>query len=673
MKVLASTNKLGSMHGSIKMQDIQKLMREKVEVLSKASKAYYNDDREVMSNVEYDRLYDELVEIEKETGIILSNSPTSYVGYELSLDLPKEPHDKVMLSLDKTKDKQTIKDWLGSQLGLISWKLDGLTIVLTYSDGILAKAVTRGNGQIGEVITNNARVFANLPVKIPFMGDLVLRGEAIIRYSDFERINSEIPEVTQKYKNPRNLCSGSVRQLNNKITADRSVNFLGFSLVKADGVDFDNSKLIQLKWLNSQGFDIVPYKIVDEKNIIETISWFAEEVPNNDFPSDGLVITFDDIDYSNSLGTTAKFPKDAIAFKWRDEIKETILTQIEWSASRTGLINPIAIFEPVELEGTTVSRASVHNISIMEELELGIGDTIEVYKANMIIPQIADNLTRSGNIHIPENCPVCNVFTEIKQDESVKFLYCPNPNCLAKQIKLFSHFVSRNAMNIDGLSEATIEKLIAKGLIKELSDIFSFKNFKDQVIIMDGFGEKSFNNLAIAIDKARKTSAPRLLYSLGIPNVGITNAKLICKRFKNIWADIENANTLELLEINGVGDVMAEAFVAFFTNEKNKIIVADLIKEIEFVDIESNSKISQNLEGLSFVITGSLEHFANRDALKKAIEDRGGKSTDSVTSKTNYLINNDNLSSSSKNKKAKELGIEVITESEFIQMFELEI
>ena len=641
------------------------LMKEKIKLLNEANKAYYQEDREIMSNYEYDKLYDELKQMEEETGIILSNSPTIRVGYELLSNLPKERHEKVMLSLDKTKEVSVLKDWLGEKEGVLSWKLDGLTIVMTYEGGKLVKAVTRGNGEIGEVITNNAKVFANIPISIAYKGILVIRGEAVISYSDFNKINDKIPEAEGKYKNPRNLCSGSVRQLNNKITAERNVRFYAFSVVKAD-VDFNNSKAEQLIWLNRQGFSVVEFKKVVSDSIEETVKWFEEGIAENDIPSDGLVLTYDDIKYGSSLGSTAKFPRDSIAFKWRDEIKKTTLLEIEWSASRTGLINPIAIFEPVELEGTTVSRASVHNLSIMENLKLGIGDTINVYKANMIIPQVSDNLTRSNNIEIPKHCPVCSSETIIKNDNDIKTLYCINDECLAKQIKSFTHFVSRDALNIEGLSEATIEKLIAKGLVKELADIFHIEKFKDIITNMEGFGEKSFNNLVNSVNKARKTTAARLLYSFGITNIGLSNAKLISRKFGDDWEKIQRAKYEELIEISGIGEVMAKNYVKFFSDEKKKIIVEDVLKEVE---IEVSSKISsaQIFGNYIFVITGSVEHFKNRDELKAAIEERGGKVTSSVTTKTNYLINNDNLSNSSKNKKAKELGIEIITEEQFLK------
>ncbi|MEL7648982.1 MAG: NAD-dependent DNA ligase LigA [Sedimentibacter sp.] len=642
------------------------LMKEKIKLLNEASKAYYQENREIMSNFEYDKLYDELVQLENETGTVLSNSPTIHVGYELLSNLPKERHEKPMLSLDKTKDVSVLKDWIGNKEGVLSWKLDGLTIVMTYEGGKLTKAVTRGNGEIGEVVTNNARVFVNVPLSIPFKGRLIIRGEAVITYRDFEKINSGIEDADARYKNPRNLCSGSVRQLNNKVTADRNVRFYAFSMVASEGADRSDSRIEQMNWLKNQGFSVVDFRKVNQESLEENVQWFAEHVQENDVPSDGLVLTYDDIAYGESLGNTAKFPRDSIAFKWQDELKETKLLEIEWSASRTGLINPIAVFEPVELEGTTVSRASVHNLSIMEGLELGIGDTIRVYKANMIIPQISENLTRSGNVQVPEACPVCGGETRIRNENDIKTLYCMNDECLAKQIKSFTHFVGRDAINIEGLSEATLEKLIAKGLIKELADIFHVEKFKDEIVEMEGFGEKSFQNLADSINKARKTTVSRLLYSLGIPNVGVSTAKLISRKFQNSWSHIQGAAFEELTGISGIGDVMANAYVSFFRDPKKKVIVEDLLREVEFEEEQSNTA-KQIFESVNFVITGSVEQFKNRDELKEEIEKRGGKVTGSVTSKTNYLINNDNLSNSSKNKKAKELGIMIITENQFIE------
>lgn len=651
------------------MQDVLALMKEKVALLNEAAKVYYQEANEIMSNYEYDKLYDELESLEKETGIVLSNSPTIRVGYEVLSELPKEQHGSPMLSLDKTKEVEALEAWIADQEGILSWKLDGLTIVLTYENGQLVKAVTRGNGEVGEVITNNAKVFKNVPLSIAYKGTLVVRGEAVIKYSDFEKINEKIEDVDAKYKNPRNLCSGSVRQLNNEITASRNVHFFAFALVSTDDIDFGNSRNKQFEWLESMGFDVVERKLVNRKNMAQTVQWFAEQIEKNDFPSDGLVLSYDDLAYSESLGRTAKFPRHSIAFKWRDEIKDTKLREIEWSASRTGLINPVAIFDPVELEGTTVSRASVHNISIMENLELGIGDTIKVYKANMIIPQIAENDTRSGNLPIPEECPVCGGKTEIKNENGIKSLYCTNDACLAKKIKSFTLFVSRDAMNIDGLSEATIEKLIAKGFVKELADLFHLEQYKEEIMSMEGFGEKSYNNLIASVNKARTVTLPKFVYSLGIPNIGLSNAKLICKEFGNDFDRVRHADFASLVDIQGIGDVIADTFIGYFRKEENNKIVDDLLKEITF-EAEAAATGSQSLEGKVFVITGSVEHFKNRNELKAVIEQHGGKVTGSVTSKTNYLINNDSMSNSSKNKKAKELGVAIITEEEFVGMLE---
>jgi len=642
-------------------------IKELVELLNKAGKSYYSEGRELMSNYEYDALYDELGMLEKETGYILSNSPTVNVGYEVLSELPKERHESPMLSLDKTKSPEALAEWLGSQKGLLSWKLDGLTIVLTYDNGQLQKAVTRGNGEVGEIITNNARVFKNVPVTIPFKGKLVLRGEAIITYSDFERINEQIPEADAKYKNPRNLCSGSVRQLNNKITAQRNVHFFAFTLVSAQDVDFDNSRQRQFEWLKDQGFSVVEYKMVTKDTILDTIEWFEKTIVTNDFPSDGLVILYDDIAYGDSLGRTAKFPRNAMAFKWTDETAETTLREIEWSASRTGLINPVAVFDPVELEGTQVSRASVHNISIVESLKLGIGDRIKVFKANMIIPQIAENLTQSGNLEIPEVCPVCGGKTQIKQVNDVKTLYCINEDCQAKHVKSFAHFVSRDALNIDGLSEATLEKFIQHGFLKNFCDLYHLEKFRDEIIALDGFGEKSYENLLTSVENSRNTTLPKFIYGLGIANVGLSNAKMIVQALGNDIEKVIHAGRQELEKIDGVGAVIADTFASYFENEKNKEEFYKLLQEMHIEKAPDNQN-NQILTGKVFVITGSLEHFENRNQLKERIEQLGGKVTGSVTGKTSYLINNDSHSTSSKNKTAAKLGIPVITENEFLEM-----
>ena len=651
-------------------EDKTKRIRELIGTLRAAGRAYYQESREIMSNFEYDKLYDELVSLEKETGIVFANSPTQNVGYEVVSALPKERHEKPMLSLNKTKSVEELADWLGGQTGLLSWKMDGLTIVLTYQNGTLVKAVTRGNGEIGEVITANAKAFVNVPLNISYQGELILRGEAIIRDSDFEKINEQIEDVDAKYKNPRNLCSGSVRQLNSEITAQRHVHFYAFSLVKADGIDFKNSRKEQFEWLKTQGFEVVEYHEVTKETLPETVKMYSEAIAENDTPSDGLVLLYDDIAYGQSLGRTAKFPRDSIAFKWADEIQETKLLYIEWSASRTGLINPVAVFEPVELEGTTVSRASVHNISIMETLELGSGDRITVYKANMIIPQIADNLTRSGVRDIPEACPVCGGQTEVRRINDVKSLYCTNPDCQAKKIKSFTLFTSRDALNIAGLSEATLEKFIGVGMIHEYADIFHLDRHQEEIVEMDGFGQKSYDNLIAAAEKASHTTLPRMVYGLGVAGIGLANAKMICRHFKNDFEAMRHATVEELVEIDGIGEVLAQAWTAFFSDGKNNAIVDHLLAELTFEagDEESSEGADEAFAGMNFVITGSLEQFKNRKELQELIERRGGKVTGSVTSKTNYLINNDVASSSSKNKKARELGVPILSEEEFLKL-----
>ncbi len=651
------------------MEDKIKRIRELTELLNRASEAYYMQDTEIMSNLEYDALYDELKSLEDETGYTMGNSPTVNVGYEVVGELPKEEHEFPMLSLDKTKSAAQLAQWLGGQKAVLSWKMDGLTVVLIYEGGELFKAVTRGNGYVGEVITPNARTFRNVPHKIPFKGKLTIRGEAVIRYSDFNRINSELPEGEMKYKNPRNLCSGSVRQLNSAVTASRNVYLYAFALVEAEGIDFENSRMRQFDWLAGQGFDVVEHILTDAGAIEGDVAVFSEKIAENDFPSDGLVLILEDIAYGESLGTTAKFPRNAIAFKWADELKETVLKEVEWSASRTGLINPVAIFEPVELEGTTVSRASVHNVSIVRALQLGIGDELQVYKANMIIPQIADNLTRSDTLKIPECCPVCGGKTSIVSSGGVASLYCTNPECQAKHVKSFAHFAGRDAMNIEGLSEATLEKLIQAGLLHRFKDIFELRSHRDVIVNMEGLGEKSFDKLMRAVDKSRDVSLQRLLYSLGIANVGLAAAGLIAKHFQGDINRIVNADRDELTAVDGIGPVIADSFTGYFEDARHREAFDALLEELH-VSCEQADAAALKLEGLTFVITGSVDHFKNRNELKALIESLGGKVAGSVSSKTDYLINNDAASASSKNKKAQQLGVSIITEEAFMSLIE---
>lgn len=647
------------------MSDLER-MKELVEQLDAAARAYYQESKELMSNKEYDELYDELAALEKKTGTVLAKSPTAHAGYEVLSALPKENHPSPMLSLDKTKEVSQLQEFLKDQTGVLSWKLDGLTIVLTYENGTLTKAVTRGNGITGEVVTQNARQFENLPAKIPFKGRLVLRGEAVISYKDFERINEENPDADAKYKNPRNLCAGSVRQLNSQVTAGRHVQFIAFALVSAENMTFNNSRRCQFEWLAAQGFDVVTYRMVTSTDLPDSVKWFANHIESNELPSDGLVLLMDDIAYGESLGNTAKFPRNAMAFKWKDETAETTLREIHWSPSRTGLINPVAVFDPVELEGTTITRASVHNVSIVESLKLGIGDTITVYKANMIIPQIAENLTQSSNLTIPSVCPVCGGPTKLVTNDEVTCLYCENPACTAKQTKAFELFVSRNAMNMEGLSEATIEKFIDSGFIHSFADIFHLKEHADEICKMDGFGEKSCSNLIASIDKARKVKLPALIYALCIPGIGVANAKVLARAFHQDLDKLRAATAEELTAVDGIGDVMAQAVCDYFNDSEKKEQLNSLLKELELVLEENNEK--QYLENLTFVITGSVHHFANRNELKNYIEKHGGKAAGSVSAKTSYLINNDKESTSSKNKKAKELGVSILSEDDFLDL-----
>ena len=648
--------------------DKKKRIKELVEILNKAAKSYYVDAVEIMPNIEYDKLYDELLELEKETNVVLSNSPTQNVGYEIAGELPKKAHESPMLSLDKTKSVEDLREWLGDNKALLSWKMDGLTIVLTYRDGELAEAVTRGNGTIGEVITNNAKNFQNIPLKIEFEGELILRGEAIIKYSDFKKINDAIEDAAAKYKNPRNLCSGSVRQLNPAVTKSRMVYCNIFNVVKADGVDFENSKAKQFEWVKNEGFDVVEYKFTDGKSIADDIAEFESKIESNDIPSDGLVLLLDDIALGERLGSTSKFPRNAMAFKWSDERQVTKLKYIEWSPSRTGLINPVAVFEPVELEGTTVSRASLHNVSIFEDLMLGVGDEISVYKANMIIPQVYENLTKSNTEKVPDTCPACGSHATIKQDNESKVLLCTNPDCQIKHIKQYALMASRDALNIDGLSESTLEKFLSKGFIKNDSDIFKLDRYKDEIVNMEGFGKRSYEKLMAALEEAKHTNVARFLYSLGINGIGSANAKMIAKYFDNDIDKIITAGKDELLEIEGIGEVLANSIVEFFKDSKNIENVKSL-REILIFEAEESAG-SDSFAGKVFVITGSLEHFTNRNELKELIENNGGKVSGSVSSKTNFLINNDTASNSSKNKKAKELGVEIISEEDFLKLLE---
>lgn len=649
----------------MQMEDKITRMKELINILNKASELYYQKNTIMMTDYEYDHLYDELVELEKETNMTLSNSPTINVEPEISSSLKQVEHPSPMLSLAKTKKVSELENFLGDKEGLLSWKLDGLTIVLTYEDGKLISGVTRGTGIIGELVTENVKQFKNVPLTIPYKGRLVLRGEAIIKYSDFNRMNEELGDGSSQYKNPRNLCSGSVRQLDSSITAKRCVNCIIFALIESS-TNISNLKSECFDWLKKQGFEVVEHYKVTKNTVKEQVLMFKEKVKEYDIPSDGLVITYDDIAYGNSLGTTAKFPKHSLAFKWKDETVATTLRKVDWLVSRTGLINPVAVFDPVELEGTIVSRASVHNVSILEGLKLGIGDTIMVYKANMIIPQIASNSTQSGNLEIPDRCPVCGSKASIISNSDVKYLYCMNDFCKAKLIKRLSLFVSRNAMNIDGISDMILNKLITEKIVNNYKDLYHLDRYKDKIIAFDGFGEKSYNNMINSIEKSRHVKLANFIYALGIPDIGFSRAKLICNHFNNDFNKISNLTYEELSNISGVGDVIAKEWIDTFSNPDFIEELKELKEEIDIPKASTNS--NKDLDGLTFVITGSLNKFTNRDTMIEFIEEHGGKVVTSISSKVNYLINNDITSTSTKNNKAKELGINIIDEDKFLEL-----
>lgn len=645
--------------------DQRKRIDELVEKLNEASHAYYTDGIEMMTNYEYDEMYDELLALEDETGYIRDDSPSVNVGYETAAGLPKIVHEIKMLSLNKTKDRDELRAWLGDKEGLLSWKLDGLTVGLTYENGRLVQGVTRGNGIEGELITANVLACRNIPKSIPYKGKVIVRGEAVIRYSDFEKINEAIEDTDARYKNPRNLCSGSIRQLDPKVTAERKVSFYAFTLTLSEGLEMP-SRRQKMEWMKSQGFDIVDYVMVDADSLNDAINGYEKAIADFDIPSDGLVLTLEDAEYASTLGATAKFPKDSIAFKWRDQQAETVLREIEWSPSRTGLLNPVAIFDPVELEGTTVSRASVHNINIMEDLKLGIGDTVVVYKANMIIPQLSGNLTQSGNIQIPDTCPVCGGPTLVKDLEGTKTLYCTNPDCIAKHVKKFSHFVSRDALNIEGLSESGLLKLIGIGAVRTFADLFRLGSHREAIIAMEGFGKKSYDNLVESAERASHTTPARLLYGLGVQGIGTANSNLIARACRNKWDEMVSLDEEDLTGIDGVGPVMARDYVKYFADEDNKAVIEDLLSMLTLD--ESYEAAGTGLEGKTFVITGSLNHYANRKDLKADIEAEGGKVAGSVSAKTDYLITNDPGSGSAKNRTARELGVAIITEEDIMEM-----
>lgn len=658
-----------------------------VDLLNKASSAYYNEDTEIMSNFEYDAYYDELCQLEEKEGIVLENSPTQKAGFEVVSNLQTAKHEFPALSLDKTKSRVSLIPWLNGKEGVLSWKMDGLTVVATYNNGKLISAVTRGNGYVGEIVTHNAKHFKGLPRTISFKKKLIVRGEAVMSYKDFETINNEIPNIESKYKNARNLASATVRLLDANKSAQRPISLFVFDLVFREGNNGENAlpklKSEQFKWLETLGFNVVEYKVVSGETIVKEIENFENKLLQNPFPSDGLVLIFNDDEYGKSLGMTGKFPRNGIAFKWKDETVSTKITDIEWSASRTGLLNPVAIFEPVEIEGTTVSRASVHNVSIAESLQLGIGSTVEVLKANKIIPQIAKTTKSTGKTFVPDICPICGHKTQIRENDGIKTLYCTNPECSAKHVGKYVHFCARDCMNILGMSEATVSKFIECGIIKEYADFFRFDKHPE-IKTMEGFGEKSFQKMISSSEEAlNKADFVHIIHSFGIPNVGLGQAKLLKKaveqwsyemypEFEMTYFDClaRMSETFDFETIDGFGQIIAKSLLNWI--DKNMVKDTEVMNFITLVPAlwipKKEEKKASAIAGKTFVITGSVNHYKNRDALKEFIESLGGKTSGSVSAKTDFLINNDVTSTSGKNKKAKELGVKIISEDEFIAL-----
>lgn len=659
---------------NINDSNVLEKMHKLISLIDKYRNEYYNEDREEVDNKEYDRLKDELDELERKAGFVLSNSPSLKVGCEVTSKLPKYTFKKPMLSLSKTKEVSGLQQFLSDKDGILSWKMDGLTVVVAYNNGELVSAITRGNGEIGEVITQNAKHFRNLPLRIPYKGKLVLRGEAVMTYSDFERINKGlVTSGDELKKNPRNLCSGTVRSVDSSVTKNRGVYWYAFELVSAD-CEIPNDIDKQFKWLNNNGFDTVQFMVVNSSNVVQAVMQFESIVESKklDIPTDGLVLTYRDKKYGESLGVRAKSPRHSIAFKWEDEAVETKVIDIEWSPSRNGLITPVAIFEPVDIEGSTVSRASLHNVSIFAEKQLGYGDRIKVYKANMIIPQVLDNLDRTATCQIPGQCPCCGEPTVLHQDpkSGVYTLWCENSECAAKGTRSFEHFVARDAMNIDGVSTSTLNTLIECRIISDYASIYHINEHADEIINLEGFGYTSFMNIVNAVEKSRNVKPANLIYALGIPNIGLTTAKLICKHFGNDLVKTVTASYNDLINIDGIGDTIADSFTAYFADKNNAEAFVRLTKELNIIQEAVSNNTEMN--GITICVTGDVHIFKNRRAIKDIVENLGGKLTGSVSKSTSYLVTNDTTSGSRKNKAAQEYGIPILTEQQFIEKFNLQ-
>jgi len=662
--------------GGVRLNKVERI-RELIKRLNQYRDSYYNKSVSEISDHEYDNLFDELKKLEEETNIVMSNSPTHTVGYEVKSKLKKVKHSHPMLSLDKTKLIDDLKKFAGDKDCLLMCKMDGLTVLLTYENGELIQAETRGNGEEGEIITHNAIIFENIPLHIDYKGHLETEGEAIITYDDFEKINNNLPE-DERYKNPRNLVSGSVRQLDSNIAAQRHIKFIVWKVPEIeDGINSDNAFLFRLIFAKDLGFDIVPFysysnNTSDKENCEYLIENLKEQSKIKGYPIDGLVMTYNDISYGESLGKTGHHPKHSIAYKFYDDVYPTRLLDVEWTMGKTGTLTPTAVFEPVETEGTMVERASLHNLSIMKDLGIiSKYQEIGVYKANMIIPQVdyakkVDNVTVEEEIKIPKICPICGAKTQVVKDNDTEVLICTNPNCTGKLLGKLSHFVSKNAINIYGLSEQTLQKFVDLGWLNSFQDIYHLSEHKEEMYKLDGFGKKSVDKLLDSIEKSRNTSLDRFIYGLCIPMIGKTASKDIANHFNYDYETFRQYGIVTHYKgINGFGDSMNDSIHNYLRN--SHMMVEMLADEFEFAKVEKTSS-NINLLNKTFVITGSLNHYKNRDELVSVIEGLGGKVSGSVSSKTSYLINNYITSTSGKNKKANDLGIPIISEEEFIKM-----
>ena len=617
------------------MRKLEKI-KEIITTLNKASTAYYKYDKPVMTDKQYDDLYDELLALEKDTNIILSNSPTQNVSGEVIESLQKIPHTRPMLSANKTKDMKDVCDFISKNRTIESWKLDGLTIVSRYENGVLKQAITRGNGEVGEDVTHTFKTCINLPLQLSEPVNIEVRGECVISWESFNRLNESLEDP---YSHPRNLAAGTVRQLDSNVAKTRCLEYIVFELVQ-DNLTKKMDVIESFEYLKQLGFDVVEYKEVDTSNF-ESVDKECFEPEYSRIPVDGTIYKYDSYDYGLSLGVTSHHPLNMLARKWTDDLYETTITDIEWNTTRTGTINPVAIFNEVSLDNCLTTRATLHNVSYIEDLKLGIGDKIRVYRANGVIPKVHDNLTQTNNLTIPKYCPSCGGGTEIHNENGSKTLHCINQNCNAKLIDKMVHFVSRNGTNINGLSDETLKKLISLDILHDYSDIYSLKNHRDIIVKVEGFGTKLVDKLLKSIEDSRQIKLENFIYALGIEGIGRTQSKIIAKTFNHDWYEFEKAliDGFMFTSLDGFGSVLHFNIHEWY---KNRFISESVNKLISVMDFQKPivtvlTDDIKDLTGLTFVITGSLHEFENRDAVKEEIESKNGKVSGSVSAKTNYL------------------------------------